>query len=571
MPRSSNRAAGKHRLSKPQTLTSSEPSRTSELKNARNRGARRSAESKREKLTANKTVSGKRENSRNASTPKNVETKKKALLSARKSRQMRYARRGASFALAAAMRPSKEITEQKTTEEQLEETTKSSQEVARKAGQRLRQKYLLDRNKKKEEEKLKKAYAKVRSERAKLLKKQRLRHMRRAQNNLRRGGRGLEATLNLVAQTVHKTLVSLVSFAAKAVSALASFVAVAGLPLVFIGALILPLAMIIGMVVSSQSNTTGASRFAQIVHEEYQKIDESGSRYQSFAGFQGDWCAMFVAYNADKAGLIAQGVYPGGVYYVPTILEWYRNHTEAGEVHEGFDYDPKPGDLVMYDWASSDASTPDHIGVVVEVGEKDGHKYWIADHGNPAQEKVVYKDDSGSYRASANQSTYNGIRNIYFVSIKGANGGGKIDIPSEYGNGGYSITAYDRFYPIWANGTRQRIVADMWAAHGRTWSDHIATLNGRYLIACTTTFGQVGDMVDFYLDDGTLIPCIIADAKNPNDPGCNEYGHSNGQNVIEFEVEDAHYQAYGNPGSSRWMPEWAGKRVASATNNGSIL
>ena len=82
--------------------------------------------------------------------------------------------------------------------------------------------------------------------------------------------------------------------------------------------------------------------------------------------------------------------------------------------------------------------------------------------------------------------------------------------------------------------------------------------------------GNVGDKVDFYLEDGTKIPCIIADIKNPNDPGCNEWGHNNGQNVIEFEVARAYYNQYGNPGNNGWFSEWGGKRVASASNLGSI-
>ena len=93
-------------------------------------------------------------------------------------------------------------------------------------------------------------------------------------------------------------------------------------------------------------------------------------------------------------------------------------------------------------------------------------------------------------------------------------------------------------------------------------------INGRYVIACTTTFGKVGDKVDFFLEDGTKIPCIIADIKNPNDPGCNEWGHENGQTIVEFEVSRAYYKQYGNPGNSNWFPEWAGKRVSSASNLG---
>ena len=62
-------------------------------------------------------------------------------------------------------------------------------------------------------------------------------------------------------------------------------------------------------------------------------------------------------------------------------------------------------------------------------------------------------------------------------------------------------------------------------------------INGRYVIACTSTYGQVGDYVDFYQEDGSVIQCIIGDIKSQSDTGCNECGHNNGLNVVEFVVD----------------------------------
>lgn len=79
-------------------------------------------------------------------------------------------------------------------------------------------------------------------------------------------------------------------------------------------------------------------------------------------------------------------------------------------------------------------------------------------------------------------------------------------------------------------------------------------INNRYVIACTTTFGNVGDYVDFYQEDGTIIPCIIGDVKNQNDSGCNKWGHEDGHCIIEFVVdtETWYYPTYHtNPGTSR--------------------
>ena len=80
---------------------------------------------------------------------------------------------------------------------------------------------------------------------------------------------------------------------------------------------------------------------------------------------------------------------------------------------------------------------------------------------------------------------------------------------------------------------------------------------------------KLGIKIDFFLDDGTRIPCIIADSKRvtPNE-NSNEWGHNQGQNVLEFEVSRDYYNRYGNPGNANWFPEWGGKRVSSATNLG---
>lgn len=154
------------------------------------------------------------------------------------------------------------------------------------------------------------------------------------------------------------------------------------------------------------------------------------------------------------------------------------------------------------------------------------------------------------------------------ITIEGLNGS-TIIIPSQYGNGGFTITEYDSFYGRWTAGTEQKKVAEYWYSHGATFTDHIASINGYYLIACSPKFGMVGDKVRFTLSDGTEIDCIVADSKrNTILEGSNEWGHNMGQNIIEFEVESSYYQANGNPGSSVWKPEWVGKRVAKCTNYG---
>ncbi len=153
---------------------------------------------------------------------------------------------------------------------------------------------------------------------------------------------------------------------------------------------------------------------------------------------------------------------------------------------------------------------------------------------------------------------------------------GSVEIPEGMGDT-YSYTIYTRkgCYVVgtgdveWAAGTGQRRVHDAWLEAGAVFDRGLAMIGDRYLIACSAKFGQCGDLVTFYLDDGTPIPCIIADAKNSSDPGFNEWGHSNGHNVIEFEVDKAYAERNGgNPGSKNWFPELSGHRVASADLEG---
>ena len=103
-------------------------------------------------------------------------------------------------------------------------------------------------------------------------------------------------------------------------------------------------------------------------------------------------------------------------------------------------------------------------------------------------------------------------------------------------------------------------------------SEGFAVIDGRYVIACTATFGKVGDYVDFYQEDGLVFHCIIGDIKSRKDAGCNEWGHHNGRNVIEFVVDKNSWYSGGrgshaNPGTPSCHPEWAADLV-KAVNTG---
>ena len=106
-------------------------------------------------------------------------------------------------------------------------------------------------------------------------------------------------------------------------------------------------------------------------------------------------------------------------------------------------------------------------------------------------------------------------------------------------------------------------------------SEGFAVINGRYVVAVTLTFGNVGDYIDVYQSDGTVIKCIIGEIKNQNDPGCNQWGHQNGACVLEFVVNYDTWYTNGvgthiNPGTGNCHPEWGRKTITKIANVGSF-
>ena len=278
-------------------------------------------------------------------------------------------------------------------------------------------------------------------------------------------------------------------------------------------------------------------------------------------------CSSFVYYALVEAGILSDDGYPFATGNMGQVL------VEAGFQEIPYDINNlQTGDILV----DTRPGASGHTTTIYST--QGGTIQQIAAHGN-------YDGKSGdSSGKEININEYSeGTHNYkYIYRLSGASGSdlciidsvvGEIIIPEEYGNGGYTVTFYSNSDNTWnwAEASNQgKLYYDYWLPSGATYDNGIATYEGRYLIACTTTYGDVGDKVDFYLSDGTKIPCIIADIKNPSDPGCNEWGHSNGQNVIEFEVSRDYYNKYGNPGNNGWFSEWGGKRVASASNLGSI-
>ncbi len=100
-------------------------------------------------------------------------------------------------------------------------------------------------------------------------------------------------------------------------------------------------------------------------------------------------------------------------------------------------------------------------------------------------------------------------------------------------------------------------------------SEGFGRIGDRYVVATTTTFGNVGDYIDVYQEDGTVIKCIIGDIKNQSDAGCNEWGHNNGDCVVEFVVDKSSW--YGtNKTPNGLHPEW-NQNIDKIVNKGNYF
>jgi len=94
-----------------------------------------------------------------------------------------------------------------------------------------------------------------------------------------------------------------------------------------------------------------------------------GQPYWSWYGFNSrvEWCACFVSWCANECGYIDAGVMPkfagctGG-------SNWFK---ARGQWQDG-SYEPRPGDLIFFDWDNKGSSgpqddVPDHVGIVERV------------------------------------------------------------------------------------------------------------------------------------------------------------------------------------------------------------
>ena len=253
--------------------------------------------------------------------------------------------------------------------------------------------------------------------------------------------------------------------------------------------------------------------------------------------------------------LMEAGVYNGGYR---TAVEWKTAGRPVASLEKA-----QAGDVIVYG--------DHHVGIYDGNGyiyEAKGKSYGIthdrkADHESPYVIRRFAAD--GAAVTVNNKKPSGSSAGVSTGGTSAPTSGTVISVPSGLGR----YFAYMGWQCITAPDSLQYKLREK---AGMNFDDEgFGVIDGRYVIACTTTFGQVGDLVDFYQSDGTVLHTIIGDIKNQSDPGCTKWGHNNGQVIVEFVVNrDTWYNSsHANPGTASCHPEWGGKTITQGVNLGS--
>ena len=97
-----------------------------------------------------------------------------------------------------------------------------------------------------------------------------------------------------------------------------------------------------------------------------------GMPYWSWYGFdyRVEWCACFVSWCANECGYIENGIIPQFAW-CPSGVVWFQER----ELWQDGSYEPRPGDIIFFDWDDPNTDgqdgSADHVGIVERV--EDGY------------------------------------------------------------------------------------------------------------------------------------------------------------------------------------------------------
>lgn len=300
--------------------------------------------------------------------------------------------------------------------------------------------------------------------------------------------------------------------------------------------------------ISEEQKQTGAADIVAAARQEIEASDDNigGMKYKKWYGLDADWCVMFLCWCANECGYIESGIIPrtASVAYMES---WYKDQQLYHTRESG--YVPKAGDIIFFSNGGS------HAGLVLDFDDETSTI--ITGEGNTGNSGMVPYHKGSRVKEKRYPLTYTRISGYGTPRYPAQ----MIDIPEPFGTE-YSYMGWQVITSKTSLQYKLREEAGMnFDANG------FGVIENRYVIACTLKFGSVGDYIDWELEDGTIIPTVVGDIKNEADPGCNEWGHHNGLNVIEFVVDKSSW--YGTDKyPTDFFPEW-GKRAVRAFHRGS--
>lgn len=289
----------------------------------------------------------------------------------------------------------------------------------------------------------------------------------------------------------------------------------------------------------------------------YSNTDLKGSLAAAKQSAKRTNCAHGVCLVLQEIGLLKKGQ----IFFGNKSGELSCNGTVRKQIEKGFDIiktggkkskdlDLKPGDICLF---------KGHTNIYAGKDEN-GKTYWY-DFG---RDQTKDKKPGSVFVKSVRKGEINWAVITVILRVKDQDGYGSgktINIPSPYGD---SFT-YMGWSLITATGSNQYKLRVKTGEHYD--ANGFGKIGDRYVIACTPTFGKIGDEIDFVLANGRVIHGVMGDEKNMSDAGCNKWGHDNGHSVVEFVVNKSMWYHTGKT-VTKFHPEWAKSRVVKAVNLG---
>ena len=289
----------------------------------------------------------------------------------------------------------------------------------------------------------------------------------------------------------------------------------------------------------------------------YSNTDLKGSLAAAEQSAKRTNCAHGVCLVLQEVGLLKKGQ----IFFGNKSGELSCNGTVRKQIEKGFDIiktggkkskdlDLKPGDICLF---------KGHTNIYAGKDEN-GKTFWY-DFG---RDQTKDKKPGSVFVKSVRKGEINWavITVILRVKDQDSYGSGKtINIPSPYGDS-FTYMGWSLITSTGSNQYKLRVkTGEHYDANG------FGKIGDRYVIACTPTFGKIGDEIDFVLANGRVIHGVMGDEKNMSDAGCNKWGHAGGHSGVEFVVNKSMWYHTGKT-VTRFHPEWAKSRVVKAVNLG---